>query len=188
MMWQTPPPGGKQCAHILHEPRKGGFSKGGFCRTQCHTPGNKKYPRILGPAVHLALKIGTAKEAYLLQKPPSRNPLFFIPESLIPMGDTQRAAPKVATPDDMIKRDLITKLARQAGLTAAAEQTMLIQGQIMSDGQPAPGSVRPIHRADVHIIEPQGSELWLDVKIHTVSPELSVAKEFLREVLTKCQA
>ena len=34
--------------------------------------------------------------------------------------------------------------------------------QIMQDGQPAPGSVRPIHRADVHVIEPAGSELWLD--------------------------
>ena len=48
---------------------------------------------------------------------------------------------------------------------------MLIPDQIQEDGQPAPGSVRPVHRADVHIIEPQGSELWLDVKIHTVSPE-----------------
>ena len=58
-------------------------------------------------------------------------------------------------------RDLLTKLARQAGMTATAEQAMLIPDQIREDGQPAPGSVRPIHRADVHIIEPQGSELWL---------------------------
>ena len=65
---------------------------------------------------------------------------------------------------------------------------MLIPDQIQQDGQPAPGSVRPIHRAAVHIIEPQGSELWLDVKIHTVVPEHSVAKEFLREELTKCRA
>ena len=42
---------------------------------------------------------------------------------------------------------------------------MLIPDQIQEDGQPAPGSVRPIHRADVHVIEPQGSELWLDVKM-----------------------
>ena len=85
-------------------------------------------------------------------------------------------------------RDLITKLARQAGLTATTEQAMLIPDQIQQDGQPAPGSVRPIHRADVHIIEPQGSELWLDVKIHTVAPEHSIAKELLREELTKCRA
>ena len=42
-------------------------------------------------------------------------------------------------------RNLLTKLARQA------EQAMLIPDQILSDGQPAPGSVRPIHRADIHI-------------------------------------
>ena len=65
---------------------------------------------------------------------------------------------------------------------------MLIPDQIQEDGQHAPGSVRPIHRADVHIIEPQGSELWLDVKIHTVGPDLTVAKELLREELTKCRA
>ena len=80
------------------------------------------------------------------------------------------------------------KACRQAGLTATAEQAMLIPDQIMPDGQPAPGSVRPIHTADVHIIEPQGSELWLDVKILTMGPELSVAKELLREELTKCRA
>ena len=85
-------------------------------------------------------------------------------------------------------RDLITKLARQAGLTANTEQAMLIPDQLQEDGQPAPGSVRPIHRADVHIIEPQGSELWLDVKIHTVGPDLPMAKELLREELTKCRA
>ena len=85
-------------------------------------------------------------------------------------------------------RDLIAKLARQAGLTATTEQAMLIPDQFQEDGQPAPGSVRPIHRADVHVIEPQGSELWLDVKIHTVNPDLAVAKELLREEMTKCRA
>ena len=85
-------------------------------------------------------------------------------------------------------RDLLTKLARQAGLTATTEQAMLIPDQMQEDGQPAPGSVRPIHRADIHIIEPQGSELWLDVKIHTVSPDLVVNRELLREEMTKCRA
>ena len=85
-------------------------------------------------------------------------------------------------------RDLITKLARQAGLAATTEQAMLIPDQIQEDGQPAPGSVRPIHRADIHIIEPQGSELWLDVKIHAVSPDLLVNRELLREEMIKCRA
>ena len=39
-----------------------------------------------------------------------------------------------------------------------------------------------------NIIEPQGSELWLDVKIHTVNLDLNVAKELLREEMTKCRA
>ena len=84
--------------------------------------------------------------------------------------------------------DLITKLARQADLTATTEQAMLIPDQIQPDGQPAPGSVRPIHGADVRILEPQGAELWLDVKIHTVAPDHSVAKELLREELAECRA
>ena len=73
------------------------------------------------------------------------------------------------------------KLARQAGLTATTEQTTLIPNQITSDGQPAPGSVRPIHRPDVHIIEPQGSELWLDVKIHTVTQSSVLPRNFSEE-------
>ena len=77
-------------------------------------------------------------------------------------------------------RDLIIKLARQAGLTGTTEQAMLIPDHDQL--------VRPIHRADVHIIEPQGSELWLDVKTHTVGPDLTVAKELLREEATKCRA
>ena len=39
------------------EPRKGGFGKGGFCRVECHAQGNKKYPRILGSAAHLAVAL-----------------------------------------------------------------------------------------------------------------------------------
>ena len=50
------------------EPRKGGFSKGDFCRVECHAQGNKKYPRILGPAVHLALTATQPREAYILRK------------------------------------------------------------------------------------------------------------------------
>ena len=68
-------------------------------------------------------------------------------------------------------RDHIALVARQAGLTAQVEQNMFVPGQTLDDGQPAPGSVRPIHRADLHIIEPTGSELWLDVRIHTVAPK-----------------
>ena len=66
-------------------------------------------------------------------------------------------------------RDHIALVARQAGLTVQVEQNMFVPGQTQDDGMPAPGSVRPIHRADLHIIEPTGSELWLDMRIHTVA-------------------
>ena len=66
------------------KPRQWGFSKGGFCRVHCHGQGNKKYPRILGPAVHLALRAPKPREAYILQKPHSKNPLFLVPDLLNP--------------------------------------------------------------------------------------------------------
>ena len=55
--------------------KKGGFSKGGFCRVQCHAQGNKKYPGALGPAVHLPLRAPQPREAYIFAKPPLKNPL-----------------------------------------------------------------------------------------------------------------
>ena len=82
-------------------------------------------------------------------------------------------------------RDHIALVARQAGLTAQVEQNTFVPGQTLENGQPAPGSVRPIHRADLHIIEATGSELWLDVRIHTVAPNLPVTRELLREEQTK---
>ena len=85
-------------------------------------------------------------------------------------------------------RDHVALVARQAGLTAQTEQNTFVPGQTLDDGQPAPGSVRPIHRADLHIIEPKGSELWLDVRIHTVAPDLPLTRELLREEQTKCRS
>ena len=58
-------------------------------------------------------------------------------------------------------------IAKVAGLTAQIEQKMLIPGQTQEDGEPAPGSVRPLRRADVHVIEPAGSEIWIDVRTHS---------------------
>ena len=63
--------------------------------------------------------------------------------------------------------DHMALVASQARLTAQTEQNKCVQGQTLEDGEPAPGSVRPVHRADLHIIEPSGSELWLDVRTHT---------------------
>ena len=56
--------------HLSQEPRKGGFSKGGFCRVQCHAQGNKKYPGALGPAVLLAPQRHSQERRAFLQKNP----------------------------------------------------------------------------------------------------------------------
>ena len=65
---------------------------------------------------------------------------------------------------------------------------MLVQGQTQEDGEPAPGSARPLHRADVHIIEPSGSEIWIDVHIHTAHVDQPIGRDLLREKQQKCQA
>ena len=64
-------------------PRKGGFSKGGFCRVQCHGQGSKEYPRILAPAVHLAPRAAQPREAYILQSPLLKTPFsWFLTSAL----------------------------------------------------------------------------------------------------------
>ena len=78
--------------------------------------------------------------------------------------------------------------AGTAGLTAQVEQKMLVPGQTQDDGEPALGSVRHLHRADDHIIEPAGSELWLDVRVHTAHVDQPIARDFLREEQQKCRA
>ena len=88
-------------------------------------------------------------------------------------------------------RDRIVKVARQAGFTAQIEQKMLIQGQTQEDGEPAPGRVRPLHRADVHITEPTGAEFWIDVRIHTAhvdQPIAMIGRGLLREEHQKGRA
>ena len=53
----------RNCVVVAQSP-KGGFSKGSFCRVQCHGQGNKKHPRIVAPAVHLAL-LNFSKVSYI---------------------------------------------------------------------------------------------------------------------------
>ena len=56
----------------------------------------------------------------------------------------------------------MAKAARQAGLTAQVEQNMYISDQPQEDGLPAQGSVWPIHKADVLIVEPAAqSSGWM---------------------------
>ena len=57
---------------LNQEWRRGAFSKGGFCRVQCHSQGNKK---SLGPAVHVALRAPQPREECILaKKPPLKTP------------------------------------------------------------------------------------------------------------------
>ena len=57
-------------SQLCQEPRKGGFSKGGFCRFQGHAKGHEKCPRALGPAAHWALTASQPREAYIFTKTP----------------------------------------------------------------------------------------------------------------------
>ena len=66
----------------IRKQEKGGFSKGGFCRIQCHAQESKEKPRTQDPAVHLALTAPRSREACSFAKnPPSKSPLSLVPES-----------------------------------------------------------------------------------------------------------
>ena len=54
--------------------------------------------------------------------------------------------------------------------------------------EPALGNKRPLHRADVNINEPAGSELGLDGRIHTAHVDEPIWRDFLREEQQKCRA
>ena len=58
--------------HIWYfeEPRKGGFSKGGFCRIRCHPQQTKSLSRAFGSAVNSALRAPQSREAYVFAKNP----------------------------------------------------------------------------------------------------------------------
>ena len=58
------------------EPRKGGLSKGGFCRIRCHFQEIRQLSRILGSAVHSALGAPQSTEAYMFAKTPFQKPPF----------------------------------------------------------------------------------------------------------------
>ena len=130
-----------------------------------------------------------AQEASVAEHPPGGSGAR---TSWTRLVDTWVFATKISTPNDMtVSATTLLKLcpaARQAGLTAQIEQKMLIEGQTQDDGTLALGSARRLHSADVQIIEVEGSELWLEVRIHTVRPEQPVQGELLREKQAKCRA
>ena len=55
---------------MTQEPRQGGFSKGGFCRVQCHAEENKKIPKDIGPSSTCGTSSTTAKRGVHFCKNP----------------------------------------------------------------------------------------------------------------------
>ena len=65
-------------------------------------------------------------------------------------------------------RGHIAKPPARMGLQCKLNRTCLCRTN-PDDGQPAPASVRPLQRSDVHVVERSGAERRLDVRIHTLA-------------------
>ena len=76
---EFPDPLGSGAPKKHQEPRKGGFSKRGFCRVERHAQGNKKCPKGFGPAVNWTHRSPQPREAYVFAKTLLK-PLFLFPE------------------------------------------------------------------------------------------------------------
>ena len=77
-------------------------------------------------------------------------------------------------------RDHIAAAARQAGMAAVIEQNMALEPD-------TPGDVRSIHRADVRIIENDGRQLWVDVKVMTTKPKVGIKHALCQAEVAKCK-
>ena len=77
-------------------------------------------------------------------------------------------------------RDLLAQAARQAGMAAVTEQNMTTAAD-------TPGAVRGIHRADVRIIENDGRQLWVDVKVISTKPKVAVKNALCQAEVAKCK-
>ena len=65
---------------IFRNQEKGVFSKGGFCRVQCHSKGNKRYWGYWAQQYIWQSERHSQKRRIFSQKHPSKNPLFLVPE------------------------------------------------------------------------------------------------------------
>ena len=77
-------------------------------------------------------------------------------------------------------RDHLAAAARQAGMGAVTEQNMAIEPDV-------PGAVRGIHRADVTMIETDGRQLWVDVKVMTTKPKVGIKHALCQAEVAKCK-
>ena len=65
-------------------------------------------------------------------------------------------------------------------MAAVIEQSMALEPD-------APGAVRSIHRADVRIIENDGRQIWVDVKVITTKPGVGIKNALCQAEVAKCK-
>ena len=73
-------------------------------------------------------------------------------------------------------RDFLVEHTRTTGAIATSEQAV----PLPRDSQPAAQEARAVHTADIHISEPNGADIWIDVRIGMAKPDCSVPKELAR--------
>ena len=73
-------------------------------------------------------------------------------------------------------KDFLVEYAKTTGAIATSEQAV----PLPRDRQPAAQETRAVHMADIHISEPNGTDIWIDVKIGMAKPDCSVPKELAR--------
>ena len=70
-------------------------------------------------------------------------------------------------------RDFLVEYVKTTGAIATSEQAM----PLPRDRQPAAWEARAVHTADIHISEPNGMDIWVDVRVGMAKPDCSVPKE-----------
>ena len=73
---------------------------------------------------------------------------------------------------------IILPLPQPAGMAAVIEQNMAIEPDVQSRG---------IHRADARIIEPDGRQLWVDVKVISTKPKVGIQHALCQTEVAKCK-
>ena len=72
--------------------------------------------------------------------------------------------------------DFLVEYIESTGAVATSEQAM----PLIRESQPEVQEGRAVHTADIHISEPNGTDIWLDIRIGVAKPECSVPKELAR--------
>ena len=73
-------------------------------------------------------------------------------------------------------RDFLVKFTKTTSSIATSEQAMPLPRHSM----PAAREARAVHTADIHISEPNGTGIWVDVRLGMTKPDCSVPKELAR--------